>query len=75
MASDHELFANGLAANQKVIEANYMAHREALWPAAWSPRAEGPGRFVFADLACGTGPFAVRPVIAAGPVKAAVRLT
>ena len=27
MASSQELFANGLAAYQKVIEANYMAHR------------------------------------------------
>ncbi|MER9243590.1 hypothetical protein [Mesorhizobium sp. M0633] len=54
MASDHKLFANGLAANQKVIEANYMAHREALCPAARGPMAERPGRFVFTDLAYGT---------------------
>ncbi|MER9237312.1 hypothetical protein NKI56_36160 [Mesorhizobium sp. M0622] len=43
MASNQELFANGLAANQKVIEANYMAHREALWPAAWGPDGRGAG--------------------------------
>ncbi|MER8991443.1 hypothetical protein [Mesorhizobium sp. M0590] len=44
MASDHELFANGLAANQKVIEASYMAHREANGLYLGVLMAEGPGR-------------------------------
>ena len=60
MASNQELFANGLAAYQKVIEANYMAHREVYGLLHRVLMAEGPGRFVFTDLACGTWPIAVR---------------
>ncbi|MBA1140677.1 class I SAM-dependent methyltransferase [Mesorhizobium neociceri] len=56
MKSDQELFAKGLATYQKVVAANYMAHREVhdmLRRVLLDEAADG---FVFADLACGTAP-------------------
>jgi hypothetical protein len=47
MASNQELFANGLAANQKVIDGNYMAHRKVYGLLHGVLMAEGPVRFVF----------------------------
>jgi cyclopropane fatty-acyl-phospholipid synthase-like methyltransferase len=56
MKSDQALFAKGLATYQKVVGANYMAHREVyerLRTVLLNDAKEG---FVFVDLACGTAP-------------------
>jgi hypothetical protein len=47
IASNQELFANGLAAYQKVIEANYMAHCEVYGLLHGVLMAKGPGRSVW----------------------------
>jgi hypothetical protein len=54
MAYNQELFAKGRAAYQKVIDANYMAHREVHGLLHGVLMTEAPGRFVFTDLACCT---------------------
>jgi cyclopropane fatty-acyl-phospholipid synthase-like methyltransferase len=54
MTTDQELFAKHLATYQKVVEANYMAHREVyglLHNVLLNEAREG---FVFADFGCGT---------------------
>ncbi|BCH13140.1 hypothetical protein MesoLj131c_73980 (plasmid) [Mesorhizobium sp. 131-3-5] len=56
MKSDQELFAKGLATYQKVVVANYMAHREVYETLRHTLLDEVIDEFVFADLACGTAP-------------------
>jgi SAM-dependent methyltransferase len=56
MKSDQELFAKGLATYQKVVAANYMAHREVYDTLRRVLIDEAQDGFVFADLACGTAP-------------------
>ena len=56
MQSDQELFARGLATYQKVVAANYMAHREVYDLLNRVLQAHAPDDFVFVDLACGTAP-------------------
>lgn len=53
MASDQELFAQGLATYQKVVSHNYMAHREVYTVLRRVLQAEAPENFVFLDIACG----------------------
>ena len=54
MATDQELFAKGLATYEKVVAANYMAHREVYGLLRDVLLNEAPPGFVFADLGCGT---------------------
>ena len=54
MATDQELFAKGLATYEKVVAANYMAHREVYGLLHNVLVNEAPEGFVFADLGCGT---------------------
>lgn len=54
MTTDQELFAKGLATYQKVVVANYMAHREVYGLLHDVLLDEAPAGFVFADLGCGT---------------------
>lgn len=54
MKSDQKLFADGLATYQKVVSANYMAHREVYGTLRRVLLEENLDGFVFADLACGT---------------------
>lgn len=56
MTSDQELFAKGLATYQKVVAANYMAHRQVYEMLRQVLLDEASDGFVFADLACGTAP-------------------
>lgn len=56
MRSDQELFAKGLGTYQKVVAANYMAHREVYGVLRQVLLDEASNGFVFADLACGTAP-------------------
>lgn len=56
MKSDQELFAKGLATYQKVVAANYMAHREVYEMLRQVLLDEASDGFVFADLACGSAP-------------------
>ena len=56
MAYNQQSFAKGLATYQKVIAANYLAHREVQGLLNGVLMADAPGRFVFTDLACGTWP-------------------
>jgi hypothetical protein len=65
-ANDQELFAKGLATYRKVIAANYMAHEQIhnlLHDILLNDAKDG---FIFADLACGTAPFAAGGKFAAG---------
>jgi SAM-dependent methyltransferase len=52
--TDQELFAKGLAAYQKVVGQNYMAHREVYGLFHKRLVSEVPKQFVFLDIACGT---------------------
>jgi SAM-dependent methyltransferase len=54
MQSDQELFAKGLATYQKVVNLNYMAHREVYGLLRQILSTEAPEQFVFMDIACGT---------------------
>jgi SAM-dependent methyltransferase len=54
MTTNQELFAKGLATYQKVVAANYMAHREVYGKLHDVLLNEAPRGFVFADLGCGT---------------------
>ena len=54
MQSDQELFAKGLAAYQKVVRLNYMAHKEVYGLLRRLLVTDAPDRFIFLDLACGT---------------------
>ncbi|MER8373687.1 class I SAM-dependent methyltransferase [Mesorhizobium sp. M1406] len=54
MPSDQELFAKGLAAYQKVVSLNYMAHKEVYDILRQVLLTEAPDQFVFLDVACGT---------------------
>lgn len=54
MPTDQELFAKGLATYEKVVAANYMAHREVYGLLHDVLLNEAPNGFVFADLGCGT---------------------
>jgi SAM-dependent methyltransferase len=54
MQSDQELFARGLAAYQKVVRLNYMAHKEVYGLLHRLLKTEASDRFIFLDLACGT---------------------
>jgi SAM-dependent methyltransferase len=54
MATDQELFARGLATYEKVVAANYMAHREVYRLLHDVLLNEAQTGFVFADLGCGT---------------------
>jgi SAM-dependent methyltransferase len=54
MQSDQELFAKGLAAYQKVVNLNYMAHKEVYALLHKVLVTEAPDKFVFLDVACGT---------------------
>ncbi len=56
MKSDQELFAKGLATYQRVVAANYMAHKEVYGLLRQVLLDDAPDGFVFADLACGTAP-------------------
>ncbi|GLS23377.1 hypothetical protein GCM10007874_63970 [Labrys miyagiensis] len=56
MKSDQDLFAKGLATYQKVIDANYMYHREVYGLLHGVLLEETTDGFVFVDLACGTAP-------------------
>ncbi|BCH12085.1 hypothetical protein MesoLj131c_63430 [Mesorhizobium sp. 131-3-5] len=49
-------FAKGLATYQKVVAANYMAHREVYGALRQVLLGEASNGFVVADLACGTAP-------------------
>jgi SAM-dependent methyltransferase len=66
VTSDQELFAEGLATYQKVVAANYMAHEQVgnlLHKVLLNEAKDG---FVFADLACGTAPFAAAALAGTG---------
>jgi hypothetical protein len=54
LQSDQELFARGLATYQKVVDLNYMAHKEVYDTLHGVLISEAPDNFVFLDLACGT---------------------
>ena len=54
MQSDQELFAKGLATYQKVVNLNYMAHKEVYGLLRQILATEAPDQFVFLDIACGT---------------------
>ena len=54
LQSDQELFARGLATYQKVVDLNYMAHKEVYDTLRGVLISEAPDNFVFLDLACGT---------------------
>src|SRR5262245_41732930 len=54
MQSDQEFFTKGLAAYQKVVSMNYMAHREAYDLLHRLLVNEAPDQFAFLDVACGT---------------------
>lgn len=54
MQSDQELFAKGLAAYRKVVDLNYMAHREVYGVLRQILFAEASDQFAFLDLGCGT---------------------
>jgi SAM-dependent methyltransferase len=54
MTTDQQLFAKGLATYQKVVAANYIAHREVYDLLRDLLLNEAPTGFVFADLGCGT---------------------
>jgi SAM-dependent methyltransferase len=53
MEADQELFAKGLATYQKVVQHNYMAHREVYDLLHNILLSEAPKPFVFLDIACG----------------------
>ena len=54
MPYDAELFAKSLAAYEKVVGLNYMAHREVYGILRDILVAEAADQFVFLDIACGT---------------------
>jgi len=54
MQSDQQLFAKGLAAYRKVMDLNYMAHKEVYDLVRRLLVAEATPRFTFLDLGCGT---------------------
>ncbi|PAQ10992.1 hypothetical protein [Mesorhizobium temperatum] len=74
MASNQELFANGLAANQKVIGANNMANREVYGLLHRVLMAEGPGRFVSQILPAARGPKPALPLSGRSYRQAAIPL-
>jgi hypothetical protein len=63
MAYNQVLFAKGLAAYQKVIDANCVAYRDVHGLLHGVLIAEAPGRFVFIDLACDTWPETEWPLL------------
>jgi SAM-dependent methyltransferase len=54
METDQELFAKGLATYQKVVNHNYMAHKEVYAVLRQVLTTEAPDSFMFLDVACGT---------------------
>jgi len=54
LQTDQELFAKGLATYQKVVNENYMAHKEVYDLLRQVLVTEAPDQFVFLDIACGT---------------------
>jgi SAM-dependent methyltransferase len=53
MQTDQELFAKGLATYQKVVNLNYLAHKEVYDVLRRAQMTEAPDQFVFLDIACG----------------------
>ena len=54
LQTDQELFAKGLATYQKVVNENFMAHKEVYGLLRQVLVTEAPDQFVFLDIACGT---------------------
>lgn len=69
MRSDQELFAKGLATYQKVVAANYMAHKEVYGLPRQVLLDDAPEGFVFADLACGTASGSATALIGTGVAR------
>jgi SAM-dependent methyltransferase len=69
MTSDQQVFAKGLATYQKVVAANYLAHKQAYHVLHEVLLNDAKDGFVFADLACGSAPFSATALAGAGVAR------